>query len=573
MSATTFTRTRMPFELWMTGKDPVAIIERSRELGWTPPEHEAFSVEVDGETVDPGSSFGDYRAMAKQSVDMYYGYLPGAILCDVQHGRATVGKPAVDVDIGKLVEQLATVPFETAAFGSIYQHEASNSAQVGFSASPIEGARNAWAFAWRGAGHERLLSQRWLAQGPWKLWRGPSDTMLLQLHALDVDAQTANEQAAAAWRFFGYSNERLLIPRGYKARLELGGDYDAATQTMRVRVDGPPTNDEQRMLAWEHAVARKLRRDSPQPIRSVAFVFADEELARAELPRLWRMEHEVWVERDGKQIRLDIDYAPPDMTPAWTRSAKLELGDIELGDFVRTGTGDAVHRATSKIDGSALLVTVTNGHAEVLRKDAYDLPVVGIAALAWIGSVEGKPFADALVERVPLHAHPASDHGVVAAKPLAALGGELARIVLAAAELGITIDGIRPELIYIDDEARFVVLAPRGPRFVGSARTFATGPRSYPVPYVGREAIAQGRPASTATDVFALCVSLFAIGTGRHPFGDDLPEIIRGIMSGEHAPWPDASALGKLVVSGLAANPDDRPTPQQLIGGFDAAAT
>lgn len=57
------------------------------------------------------------------------------------------------------------------------------------------------------------------------------------------------------------------------------------------------------------------------------------------------------------------------------------------------------------------------------------------------------------------------------------------------------------------------------------------------------------------------------LGTGKHPFGDldSLPEIMRGLMSGEHEPWPRAGELGALIERGLAADPDERPSPAELV--------
>jgi hypothetical protein len=105
------------------------------------------------------------------------------------------------------VEHLADVPFLLAAFKNIYptrQTHRSKEAppRVGFSDGHHS---HGWACAFRGDGHDRLVSRRWLPFGPWQVHEGPNDTSLVQFYDLDADAIAARAQCVISHKRMGAS--------------------------------------------------------------------------------------------------------------------------------------------------------------------------------------------------------------------------------------------------------------------------------------------------------------------------------------------------------------------------------
>lgn len=245
--------------------------------------------------------------------------------------------------------------------------------------------------------------------------------------------------------------------------------------------------------------------------------------------------------------------------------------DVELGRELRTGAASSVREARSH--GAPLLVTLTAVHSPPVARETYELPFAGIAPLVWLGRPEGLAFDDALVEAVPEGAVPATTHGVISELGVAAIGARVAEVVAIVHDAGVVLDGIQPDLIYLGRLQAFAALAPRGPRFIASAKRSVSGPGAYAVPYLGHECLTLGKSPGPPADVFALCASLFVLATGRHPFGalDDLGEIMQRMLVGAGESLP--GRLGELLAMGLVADPLARPTMRELGAGLDALAS
>ena len=461
-----WTFSTIPFVASFEGPDLLAIVEATRALGWAPDEDFDEPLmwidEVELPEVEPLESA---LARAAKSVEIGYDRYPYEVTIDVVHHIVRIGNANVAVDMTRLAEQLATVPFEVATFGSRYQ-TASN--------EPVPGDPRriaypwhrplGWAIAFRGRGHERLPSRRWVNQGPWKVWtRG--EVTVLQLHALDAPVEEGLAQALPAYQRFEEPDARDTI------------------------------------------------------------------------------------------------------APAWAAGPFFDVSAIELGEMIRSGTGDAVHRGRVRATGAEVLVTVTNGHANDPATQALDyaLPRDGVAPLFGLGRVADRPFGDALVELLP-PGRPAIELAPMSESRLIALGKALSLLVERATL--VVLDGIRPELVYVTDEGVLTGVVPRGPRFIASAQPFAAGPRSYAVPYVGPECLVLGKPATKATDVFALCATLFVLATGRHPYGPlgDLHQIMTRMMAGQREDL--TGPFGEILAKGLAPNTVDRPSALQLASWF-----
>ncbi len=109
--------------------------------------------------------------------------------------------------------------------------------------------------------------------------------------------------------------------------------------------------------------------------------------------------------------------------------------------------------------------------------------------------------------------------------------------------------------------------------FIATA-TRLPGLGAYPLPYVGRDEFVLGKPTTAASDSFALCATVFAIGTGHHPFGDDTFEAMNRIMRDAPSPWPGSLAVGEVLRRGLSGDPSTRPSAAELAAAFaDLAAS
>jgi hypothetical protein len=129
--------------------------------------------------------------------------------------------------------------------------------------------------------------------------------------------------------------------------------------------------------------------------------------------------------------------------------------------------------------------------------------------------------------------------------------------VRAAADAGLCLGGLRPELIYVEDEdavdglgLALTAIAPRAERFLGPAPLFEHG---YAAPEVMR-----GGPPSTAADVFSLCAILAHTLSGRHPFSER-----------RRIAWIGSPRLVPLLDRALDQRPERRPQPDQVIAALD----
>jgi hypothetical protein len=190
----------------------------------------------------------------------------------------------------------------------------------GFDRSHID---NGWACAFRGAGHNRLVSRRWLDFGPWRVIRRPNDTTFIQFHDLAItDPAEAYEQAKAGLErmgnsaiggHIGFYKEKLVAAAGK------GGLYHADQHLLEMVV-APGNQVTPSHMA--QSCALRLHHQETRPagrIDRIAYVFLDETDARAHLHELWLRELECWVADGVGKRRLDADYHPVPTPPDWVR--------------------------------------------------------------------------------------------------------------------------------------------------------------------------------------------------------------------------------------------------------------
>jgi hypothetical protein len=184
-----------------------------------------------------------------------------------------------------------------------------------------------WACAFKGAGHKRLVSRRWLEYGPWRVLRGAGDTTLVQFHDVSdgVDAATALAQARPAHQRMGISRTGGFLQRRYKYGYDLEGFYDAKERLLKIVVHGREVTQHEMRDA---CAARHYNILGPdKPLDNVAFVFMEESVARAHLHELWLRELECRAIIGGQEILLNTGYnPPPPEKPQWVLDVEAREG-------------------------------------------------------------------------------------------------------------------------------------------------------------------------------------------------------------------------------------------------------
>jgi hypothetical protein len=232
-------------------------------------------------------------------------------------GRVGFHLPDAFVTLDEGLTWIQMLPFEVCSIGTIFPDEWLTMDVENFGFGKMHSSHG-WACAFRGKGHDRLVSRRWLDFGPWRVIRRPDDLTLVQFHDLDVDPETAYRQAHPGHERMGVSKTGgyLQVPYVFSDNVE--GLYIAERRTLEIVV--PPGGIVEQVRMRDACALRYQHRVEPpaeERIDQVAYVFVDEADARAHLHELWLRELEVWlVDGDGKR-RLDLAYQPARVPPAW----------------------------------------------------------------------------------------------------------------------------------------------------------------------------------------------------------------------------------------------------------------
>jgi hypothetical protein len=208
---------------------------------------------------------------------------------------------------------LEPLPFETVSLGKIFNAGEWNSRTRrlwGFSRSHLV---HGWGCAFRGAGHDRLVSRRWLDFGPWRVTRRPNDTTFIQFHDLAItDPDEAYAQAKIG-------HERMGISQigGFIQRIDHEGIAALVQGVYR-----PGATVEQHAMLGACQLRLHHRRTKPiiGRVDTIAYVFIDRADAEAHLHELWLRELECWYVDERGKHRLDADYRPTPNPPAWVRA-------------------------------------------------------------------------------------------------------------------------------------------------------------------------------------------------------------------------------------------------------------
>jgi len=175
-----------------------------------------------------------------------------------------------------------------------------------------------WGCAFKGYGHDSLVSRRWLDFGPWHLLHGPHDTTLVQFHDLHTDSETAKLQARPGHLRMADSDIGGYIRSDFRFTLNKGGLYFPQEKQLRVVVVDREVS--QREMLEACAAVRYQVLGPNQPLESACFVFTEAvEQAYEHLHELWLRQLQCRAFVDGVEQRIDQAYRAEPVKPAWVQ--------------------------------------------------------------------------------------------------------------------------------------------------------------------------------------------------------------------------------------------------------------
>jgi hypothetical protein len=220
------------------------------------------------------------------------------------------------IDAESVMKMLAPLPWTVAAFGQLHRQGGWKE----YVTSNLESFHfpHGWACAFKGEGHNHLVSRRWLEFGPWRLIRDEvHDISFVQFHDLNAAPATALEQARPGHlEMGGYSGG--YFGKTYPFSNELRALYVPDDRNMRVVI--PAGFELTHSFVSDYCAARYFQAFENQPFDTLSFVFIVADEAQQYLHELWLREIEVsGFTPKGVEVRLDTDYHPTPNPPDWVR--------------------------------------------------------------------------------------------------------------------------------------------------------------------------------------------------------------------------------------------------------------
>ena len=272
---------------------------------------------------------------------------------------------------------------------------------------------------------------------------------------------------------------------------------------------------------------------------------------------------------NGAHVAIDdADDTPCGATidGAWTLVTRIR-GTADRGSFL------AMHR-----DGRYALATLTSRQCEPLDRVREKLQRQGPAAAPLVAVTELRTRHDdfaVLLELEP-EGQPLSCWWIpLGVAGVTELASSLFELLSAAAG---PVGGLRPETVFADHDrhapyaARITGLAPRGEAFMaGQAPRSVGSVTPYRYLYDAPEVL-RGAAPTLASDVFAATAVIAHMATGAHPFeGESAFMQMSAILGGHRRAYHGPPALEPLLARGLAADPAQRPSADELAAAFAAA--
>jgi hypothetical protein len=242
-----------------------------------------------------------------------FSYLPGSQL--------VIFTLPIAGDVSVFRSTLETFPFEIAALSSPHRPAWLKAGRRtwAFGRSHV---LHGWACAFRGAGHDRLVSRRWLDFGPWRVMHRPDDTTFIQFHDLAItDPEEAYAQAAPGHQRMGIDPIGGFI-QGIDEDVikEVKGVFIPETRTLEIPIaPGIEVTQQDMRVACALRLWHRMKVPAAQRIEHIAYVFIEKADAYAHLHELWLRELECWYMDEAGRHRIDTEYQPTPNPPEWVK--------------------------------------------------------------------------------------------------------------------------------------------------------------------------------------------------------------------------------------------------------------
>ena len=294
----------------LRGADPADAVAAAVACGWLP---DTAPHEVGAPDLSMGPPHGDWTASFAAAADHAFARWGDDATAAHSRGVTVLGR-AVDPVATSVVDILAALPFQEATVTGLHPEWADP--PTAYRAPSLGGGMppHGWLCAFRGDGHDRLVSRRWLGAGPWLLHERPGDLSVLQLHDEDADSATALAQARPAHDRLGLTDRGGYVGPGLLHTSLPRGSVDPRTGLMKVVVHGRPVTETELL---EVCSLRGRDDVDPGPVRNAAYVFIEEPEARVHLDALWLRGLECHTFRRGVEVRLDALHHVDPVRPDW----------------------------------------------------------------------------------------------------------------------------------------------------------------------------------------------------------------------------------------------------------------
>jgi hypothetical protein len=314
----------------MLGNSLIASLEGSDQRHLFTEAFEAFfatknypdSVWLDQEEVKQRSKApSELLRDAKRSLAVSWGeFGEDGVLSFDDDGALSIKLAGQQIDVLGVLNQIKDLDWQVSAFASLYGTAWKK--QFSYLAPSFANlhASLGWACAFKGEGHKRVVSRRFLEHGPWRTIRDEEhDITLIQFHDLEADAKTALDQARNGHDLMGDPYTGGFIQKNYAVNNpDFSGLYSADEKMLRFIIADREITKAEMLDACAIRLYQLLGKD--QPVERVGFVFAfGSEYAKPYLSDLWLRELEVWAIDKGVEHRLDLHFVPNFEKPEWVR--------------------------------------------------------------------------------------------------------------------------------------------------------------------------------------------------------------------------------------------------------------